>query len=95
MHIILVTYKKPIEDVEAYTVPHREFLDTLYAQNILLISGPQVPRTGGILIARAGKTKEELMDILKQDPFYTEGIADYNIIEFNPVKHHPALKDLL
>lgn len=95
MYIVILTYKKPIEDIERLTVPHRAFLDTLYAENILLISGPQVPRTGGILVARAGKSKEELMDILKGDPFYTEGIADYQIIEFTPVKHHPALKEIL
>jgi uncharacterized protein YciI len=95
MYIVILTYKKPIEDIERVTVPHRAFLDTLYAQNILLISGPQVPRTGGILVARSGQTKDELMEILKGDPFYTEGIADYNIIEFNPVKHHAAIKDLL
>jgi len=95
MYIVILTYKKPIEDIERITIPHRAFLDTLYAQNILLISGPQVPRTGGILVARSGQTKDELMEILKGDPFYTEGIADYNIIEFNPVKHHAAIKDLL
>jgi len=95
MYIVILTYKKPIEDIERVTVPHRAFLDTLYAQNILLISGPQVPRTGGILVARSGQTKDELMEVLKGDPFYTEGIADYNIIEFNPVKHHAAIKDLL
>ena len=95
MYIVILTYKKPSEDIERVTVPHRAFLDTLYAQNILLISGPQVPRTGGILVARSGQTKDELMEILKGDPFYTEGIADYNIIEFNPVKHHAVIKDLL
>lgn len=95
MHIVILTYKKPIEEIERVTVPHRAFLDELYARNILLISGPQVPRTGGILVARAGHTKDELLTILKDDPFYIEGIADYEVIEFNPVKHHTALKDLL
>jgi uncharacterized protein YciI len=95
MYIVILTYKKPIEEIERLTVPHRAFLDTLYEQNVLLISGPQVPRTGGVLVARAGRTADELMNILKADPFYTEGIADYQVIEFNPVKHHAAIKDLL
>lgn len=95
MYIITLTYKKPIEEIERVTVPHRAFLDTLYAQDLLLASGPQVLRTGGILIARSGRSKDELMDILKNDPFYIEGIADYTIIEFDPVKHHAAIKDLL
>ena len=95
MYIVILTYKKPIEEIERLTVPHRAFLDTLYADGVLLISGPQVPRTGGVLVARAGRTADELMNILKADPFYTEGIADYQVIEFTPVKHHAALKDLL
>ncbi len=95
MYIVILTYKKPIEEIERLTVPHRAFLDTLYEQNVLLISGPQVPRTGGVLVARGGRTADELMTLLKEDPFYAEGIADYQVIEFNPVKHHTAIKDLL
>ena len=34
MYIVLVHYLKPIEDVERFTVPHRAFLDTLYAQDV-------------------------------------------------------------
>lgn len=95
MYVVLLNYLKPIEDIERLTVPHRAFLDTLYEQGVLLMSGPQVPRTGGILIARSGRSKEELLALLQQDPFYTEGIAEHTIIEFNPVKHHAVLKDLL
>ncbi len=95
MYIVILSYKKPIEEVERLTVPHRAFLDQLYADNVLLISGPQVPRTGGVLVARGGRTADELMSLLKADPFYIEGVADYQVIEFNPVKHHSALKDLL
>jgi uncharacterized protein YciI len=95
MFIVTLTYKKPMEEIEKVTPTHRAFLDTLYAQDVLLASGPQVPRTGGILIARSGRSKDELMDILKHDPFYIEGIADYTIVEFNPMKHHTAIKDIL
>ena len=95
MYIVLVHYLKPIEDVERVTVPHRAFLDTLYAQDVLIASGPQVPRTGGVLIARGNRRKDDLIALLHQDPFYTEGIAEYNVIEFNPIKHNVALKDIL
>jgi uncharacterized protein YciI len=95
MYVVLLNYLKPIEEVERLTVPHRAFLDTLYEQDVLLVSGPQIPRTGGVLIARGGRGKDELLAILQQDPFYTEGIAEHTIIEFNPVKHHAVLKELL
>lgn len=95
MFVVTLTYKKPIEDVEVVRGAHREFLDKLYAEDILLASGPQIPRTGGVLIARSGRTKDEMMTLLTADPFYIAGIADYSIIEFDPVKHHAALKDIL
>lgn len=94
MYIVILKYLKPIEDVERLTVPHRAYLDELYAKNVLLISGPQVPRTGGILVARSMDVGE-LWAHLKLDPFYTEGIAEYQVIEFKAVKSHEALKDLV
>ncbi|HNQ91308.1 MAG TPA: YciI family protein [Alphaproteobacteria bacterium] len=94
MFVILLHYLKPIEDVERVVVPHRAYLDELYAKGVLLASGPQVPRTGGVLLAK-GMDKDALWDILKKDPFHTEGIAEYKLIEFDPIKHHVALKELI
>jgi uncharacterized protein YciI len=94
MFVVLVDYLKPIEAVDAFLVPHRAYLDTLYARKVLLASGPQVPRTGGLLLAR-GVSKDELRTLLDGDPFAQEGIARYNIIEFDPVKHCQELKDIL
>ena len=94
MFVVLVDYLKPIETVDAFLAPHRTYLDTLYAKKILLASGPQVPRTGGLLLAR-GVSKDELRTLLDGDPFAQEGIARYNIVEFDPVKHCAELKDLV
>jgi len=92
--VILLEYLKPIEEVERLVIPHRAYLDELYGRGILLASGPQIPRTGGVLLAK-GRNKEDLWDVLKKDPFYTEGIATYKMIEFDPIKYTPALKGLL
>lgn len=88
MFIILLNYKKPIEVVDQFIVVHREFLSEHYQKNHLIVSGPQNPRTGGVLISQL-KDREELMNIIKQDPFYINEIADYEVIEFLPVKYHP------
>ena len=93
MFAVILTYHKPIEEIEKHTATHRAWLDQLYTQNVLIMSGPQIPRTGGVLIATGGRSKEELWSILQQDPFHTEGIATYEIYEFNPIKHIAALKD--
>jgi uncharacterized protein YciI len=94
MYVVFLTYLKPIEDVDQWLVPHRAYLDTLYQKGHLLASGPRIPRTGGILLVK-GMPREELMEILESDPFHQQGIASYEPIEFDPVKHCDALKGLL
>jgi uncharacterized protein YciI len=94
MYLILLKYKAPIEDVERVTPAHREFLGRAYQAEKLLVSGPQAPRTGGVIIARV-KTREEVDELIHEDPFYQEKIADYEVIEFNAVKFHPALAPLV
>lgn len=87
MFIIMLTYKKPIEIVDQYLVEHRDFLNAAYEKDYLIVSGPLVPRTGGILISQL-TDRAIIEDFFKDDPFYIHDIADYEIIEFTPVKHH-------
>ena len=94
MYLILLTYKAPIEDVERVTPAHREFLDRGYRAEKLLLSGPKVPRTGGVIIARAN-TREEVDQLIQEDPFYREKIADYEVVEFRAIKFHPTLSSLV
>lgn len=84
--IIRLEYKVPIEKIDSVLVAHREFLDSGYQKKILLSSGPQNPRDGGILIARA-ESLEAMKDFCKQDPFSMHGFADYHFTEFIPVKY--------
>jgi len=88
MFIIQLTYKASIEEVDKYLVSHREFLDIGYHKNYFIASGPQNPRTGGIILSSL-KDRTELEKFLKDDPFFIHGIAEYEIIEFLPVKFHP------
>lgn len=87
MFIIEVTYKKSLEYVDQYLAEHRTFLDDGYKNNYFITSGPKHPRTGGIIISQL-LNRNQLEDILKKDPFSIHDIADYRIIEFNPIKYH-------
>ena len=88
MFIITLTYKQPIEIVDQYLIAHRAYLETGYQNNCFLASGPKNPRTGGIIISQL-KDRTQLEALLKNDPFMLNDIADYDIVEFTPVKHHP------
>lgn len=88
MFIVRLTYKKPLEMVDEYLKAHRSFLDQGYEKNYFLASGPQCPRIGGVILSQL-KEVELLKQFLKNDPYHIHDIADYEFIEFTPVKSHP------
>ena len=94
MFVVVITYKAPLEVIDKYLIEHREFLTSGYEQNFLLASGPQKPRVGGILISQL-KNKEQLNEFLSKDPFMFNNLADYEVLEFDPVKHHSCIGDQL
>ena len=94
MFIIKLTYKAPMSEVDKYLSAHREFLDYHYKQGLLVASGPMKPRTGGIIIA-ASADREFVQSVFAQDPFCLAEIADFEFIEFSPIKHCEALHTMI
>lgn len=94
MFIVLLTYTAPTNEIDKYLPAHRQFLDYYYKQGLLLASGPMKPRTGGVIIA-ATNDKTYLDTIFRQDPYHLADVASYQFIEFTPVKHCNALKNLI
>lgn len=43
MFLIIVDYRKPIEEVERFLAEHRAFLDRHFSRGELLCSGPSSP----------------------------------------------------
>lgn len=95
MFVVTVTYTQPIEAIEAKTAEHRAWLDGFLADGRLLLAGPMVPRTGGVLVFAKGPTKDDIIDLLTADPFQIHGLARYDVVEFNPGKIAPALLGLV
>lgn len=87
MFVVLLTYKQPLALIDQHLIAHRNFLEAGYKNNYFVVSGPRNPRTGGIIVSQLNN-RAQLEDILKQDPFSLHDLADYEIIEFNPVKYH-------
>lgn len=88
MFIFILTYQKPLSEVEKYLEAHRDYLDTNYAGGKFVASGRQEPRVGGVILCRADSRAEAEL-LAHSDPFYINQIADYQIIEFIPTKHLP------
>jgi len=89
--IIEITYLAPLAQIEPHLPAHRAFLQTGYDRNWLLLSGPQNPRTGGMIVARA-PSRAELETFFRQDPYLSEGLAAYRFTEFNPVKRNALVE---
>jgi uncharacterized protein YciI len=81
MFVIELTYKATLAEIDASMAAHVKFLKKYYAAGNFLVSGRKVPRDGGIIVAVAG-TREDIEAIIREDPFYTRGLADFRIIQF-------------
>jgi uncharacterized protein YciI len=81
MFVIELIYKAPLEEIDAQMRPHMAFLKRHYASGTFLISGRKIPREGGIILA-VGKSRDEIEALMQEDPFCTNGLAEFRIIEF-------------
>ena len=83
MFIAILTYKKPLSEVDRFLQAHRDYLAKHYAAGDFIASGPQSPRIGGVIMMTA-ESRAAVDAIIAQDPFNINGIADYQIVEFTP-----------
>ncbi len=90
--LVELTYTVPLPEIEAVTPAHREFLQSGYDRGYLLCSGPKVPRSGGVVLAR-GESLEAVQEFFSGDPFGQQKLAEYRFVEFNPVKRAGCTED--
>lgn len=81
MFVINLTYTRPLDEVDALLADHKRYLAPFFADKTFVMSGPKVPRTGGVIIANCASLLE-VQDIIAKDPFFVAKVATYDIIEF-------------
>lgn len=89
--VVILKYIAPIEEIDNARASHLAFLDENYKNGTFIASGPQVPRSGGIIIAQS-VDKNTLKQLLAGDPFAVQKLATYQIIEFTPTKCNQDFK---
>ncbi|MCS2250109.1 YciI family protein [Bacteroides fragilis] len=92
MFVLILTYKAPIEKVIELLEAHCCYWISIMLPESFLLPGPQVPRTGGVILCRA-QSRAEVEKIIGEDPF--NAVADYRVIEFEPNKSVEGFKELL
>lgn len=83
MFIAILTYKKTLSEVDKYLAAHREYLAKHYEAGHLICSGPRNLRVGGVIMIK-DECRDFVNDIIANDPFNINNIADYQIVEFTP-----------
>jgi uncharacterized protein YciI len=85
MFVAVLTYVRPLEEVDALIAEHLRFLEENYAAGLFVASGRKVPRTGGVILI-SGENRARVVNILERDPFHVAGVAIYELIEFIPTR---------
>lgn len=85
MFLLLSRYVKETAEIDRVLPEHRAFLDRYYRSGLFIVSGPQEPRVGGVILTRDA-TRVEIDAALSEDPFVREGVSQYEIVEFSATK---------
>jgi uncharacterized protein YciI len=87
--VAILTYVKPLPEVDAVMRRHMAWLDEQYAAGRFVVSGRRIPRTGGVIVAR-GDDREAMEALAASDPFVSEGVATVELIEFQASQRSPG-----
>lgn len=85
--IAVIRYRKPLDEVLQHLDAHRAYLRNLKESGTLIVSGPFEPRNGGLLVLRfrdGVDVLRELDAIRNNDPYVHAGVAQYEVLPWNP-----------
>lgn len=85
--LALIRYRRPIEEILVHQDAHRAFQRKLLDEGKLLAAGPHDPRFSGMMLLRvddnnAQKTLDAIRDA---DPYYQNGVVQYELLNWNVV----------
>jgi uncharacterized protein YciI len=93
MFLLLGRYLKPADEVEAHLDAHRAWVRENAEAGRFIAAGREVPLQGGLLVA-VGVTRDEVDAIIAADPYVTEGVAEYDVREYDVVLAAPGAEAL-
>jgi uncharacterized protein YciI len=93
MFIAVTSYASPLPPDDPDLPAHWAHLDDCYRRQLLVASGPQEPRTGGLLVIR-GTDRVAAEALMDRDPLVVSGRVTYRLIPFRATRAaDPALVD--
>jgi len=92
--VLLVHYLAPLPRIDEVRPAHLGYLEKHYGDGTFLFSGRRRPPEGGVIVTR-DVDRAELEAIIATDPYVTEGVGRYEIVEFGPTMAAEAMRDAL
>ena len=93
MYVVSLSYRVPQDIVDFHNDAHIAWLKKAFDDGVFIAAGRKVPRTGGMLLSRADRGTLDAS--LAQDPFYSNGVADFEVVEFHAARVAPGFENLL
>lgn len=93
MFVVSLTYKVPQDIVDYHRAAHMAWVKEAFDAGIFLASGRRVPAVGGVLLSSVDRATLDAS--LACDPFYSNGVAEFEIIEFKATSVAKGFENLL
>ncbi|WP_426997354.1 YciI family protein [Pseudarthrobacter sp. N5] len=93
MYVVSLSYKVAEDIVDFHLEAHVEWLKDAFDQGIFIAAGRKIPRTGGMLLSNSDRTSLDAS--LAKDPFYVNGVAEFEVTEFHANRVAPGYENLL
>jgi len=89
----VTTYTSPLPPDDPALPAHWDYVAECYRRQVLVASGPQEPRTGGIVIVR-GTDQAQAQMVMDGDPLVAAGRVTYQLLAFTATRAaYPDLTD--
>jgi uncharacterized protein YciI len=93
MYVVSLTYKVPEEIVDFHLPAHVTWLQDAFDEGVFMVAGRKIPRTGALLLSNADR--DTLETALAKDPFYVNGVADFEVMEFHASRVAAGYENLM
>jgi uncharacterized protein YciI len=94
MFALITRYTRPLEEVERHLDGHVAWIAGHAEAGRMLLTARLVPREGGLILVSA-ESRARVEEMIRDDPFVTAGVAEYEILELEVRRTAPGLERLL
>jgi uncharacterized protein YciI len=93
MYLLIISYTRPIEEVAPYVEDHSNWVKKYFNEGVFLFAGPKKNKLGGAILTKSIE-RNLLNEIIEQDSFIANNVAEYQIIDFDCKHTAPGFETL-